>query len=190
MSIKKLAPLLLTLHVLVAGFFLPFAIIFAITGGLYTFGIRGQYETKNLELTLELPADPKLSELTERARLVLLESFKAAVPSGEPALKKMGTSWQFEWTGARADFTIEPTANPGVFKVSHKETGWHRFFVQLHKAKGGMPFKVLAGGLAVALLLLFASGAGLAFSRPREKTRFLYSLAIGFFAFALGVYIS
>ncbi len=182
--------MILITHVVFAGFFLPAALTFAITGGLYTFGIRGSYETKSLEIPLTLQTDPNLPELISVAKQVLLEHFHGEVPSGEPAVKKTGTSWNFEWTGARADFVLEPTTNSGVYKVSLKKTGFHRFFVQLHKAKGGWPFKVLAGGLAVAFVLLFASGVAIALTRPRETKRLIYSLSAGTAVFLICLYLS
>lgn len=191
MQFKKLLPLLSAGHVFCAGFFLPTAIVFAVTGGLYTFGIRGSYETKAQTVELPLRADPKLDELVEVAKSVLKDKFsQEQTPSGEAALKKAGTSWQFEWTGSRADFTLEPTQTPGSFKVSLKETGFHRFFVQLHKAKGGWPFKILAGGLATAFLFLFASGVGMAITRPAQAKRLKYSLAAGSLTFLICIFIS
>jgi hypothetical protein len=42
------------------------------------------------------------------------------------------------------DVIIEPTSQPLIAKLKVKNTSWHRQFVQLHKAKGGIPFKVYA----------------------------------------------
>ncbi len=191
MNLKKIQPLLIKGHILFAGFFLPAAVTFAITGGLYTFGIRGDYETKSLAVNLStLNSDPGVDELTTAARSILQDNFQAPTPSGSPGVRKAGTSWQFEWTGARADFTLEPTAEQGVYKATFKQTGWHRFFVQLHKAKGGWPFRVLAGGLAVAFLFLFASGVGMAVVRPMHAPLLRYSLLAGSTTFLLCLFLS
>lgn len=179
------------LHVVLAGFFLTPAIVFAITGGLYTFSITGKYDSQSASVTLDLPADPGLSILEATAKDVIAKDFNGAdEPSGKTGLKKAGTSWQFEWTGSRADFTLEPTNEPGKFKANYKRTTWHRFFVQLHKAKGGTIFKVLAGGLAVAFILIFLSGVLLALKNPRLKPLLFVSVGLGFTTFALAAFLS
>ncbi|MBX3021349.1 MAG: hypothetical protein KF799_06685 [Bdellovibrionales bacterium] len=172
-------------HVVFAGFFLPAAVVFSITGGLYTWGVKGSYESKSISKTLELPADPGLDQLTTLARSLINEDFQQQVPSGSAGLRKVGTSWAFDWSGSRADFSLEPTKEAGVYKASYKQTDPHRFFVQLHKAKGGWPFKVLAAGLALGFLILFATGVALAFINPRLTRVMVYSLAFGVAIFTI-----
>lgn len=170
------------LHVLLAGFFLPAAVMFSITGGLYTFGIRGDYQTTQNEIELSTNDTPSIEVLIARAKDTAI-SLTGRVPSGDPTLKKVGTSWIFEWTGSSFDLTIEPTASTNTARLSIKETSLHRYFVQLHKAKGGKPFKILAGFLAVAFLLLFLSGVLMAFSNPKLKSKLYLSAALGLIAF-------
>lgn len=170
-------------HVVLAGFFLPAAVMFSITGGLYTFSITGKYNTSAQPVSLVFTEEPTVSEAQEASKSYLLSSGKSSMPTGKASIKKMGTSWSFEWTGADYDFILEPTEEAGVYKASIKDTTWHRYFVQLHKAKGGFPFKVLAGGLAVAFLLMFVSGVALAATLPRMRKPLYMSVALGFIAF-------
>lgn len=188
--ILRYRQILTTIHVVIAGFFLPVAIMFAVTGGLYTFGVKGEYETKKLSLPLTMAAEPKLSELITAAEAILKEHNNGEVPTGSPGIKKAGTSWQFEWTGSNYDFTLDPTTTAGTYNVAIKETSAHRFFVQLHKAKGGLPFKILAGGLAAGLLALFFGGVLLAFSSPILKKKLYASFIFGAAAFAATAVIS
>jgi hypothetical protein len=44
--------------------------------------------------------------------------------------------------GSDKGVVLEPTLNPLIAQLKIKDTGWHRHFVQLHKAKGGIAFKV------------------------------------------------
>lgn len=174
---------LMRIHTLLAGFFLPVAVVFAVTGGLYTFGIKGDYDSTSKTLSLPISGKPSLEDAVSMARQLIETEFSAEVPSGSAGVKSVGTSWQFEWTGSRADFTLDPLSEPGQFKATYKKTTPHRYFVQLHKAKGGDPFKWMAGGLAVAFLFLFVSGAMISFTRPQLKPLFLKSLAAGLAAF-------
>ncbi|HMN68871.1 MAG TPA: hypothetical protein PKC28_10070 [Bdellovibrionales bacterium] len=181
--------LLVNVHVMTAGFFLVTGVMFAVTGGLYTYGVRGGYDTEKLSLSLDLPAEPTLSELEETARRVLAEN-NAPLPSGGPGMRKVGTSWSFDWSGVNYEFSLEPAAVAGRYNASIKKTDAHRFFVQLHKAKGGWPFKLVAAGLAMALLVLFMGGTLLAFSSPFLKRAFLYSFLAGGAVFAIAALTS
>jgi len=64
-----------------------------------------------------------------------------------------------------------------------KETSWHRQFVQLHKAKGGEPFKVYAVVFAIALLLLLVSGYTMAWQMPKLRKLTLISTLLGITVF-------
>ncbi|TXL17374.1 hypothetical protein BMR04_05860 [Methylococcaceae bacterium HT3] len=64
---------------------------------------------------------------------------------------------------------MEPTRNPFVAKLKIKKTGWHRLFVQLHKAKGGKAFKVYAAILATCLVVLFITGFIMAWQFKKLK---------------------
>jgi hypothetical protein len=64
-----------------------------------------------------------------------------------------------------------------------KNTGWHRHFVQLHKAKGGIAFKVYATILAVGLLFLLISGFIMAWQLPRLRKITLTSTILGLIFF-------
>lgn len=182
---------IIKLHVFIAGFFLPCAVTFAITGALYTYNIKGDYQLQTASVMLDIPIDPGLSSLEEKTQEILLQNFGGAhLPSGKSGLRKAGTSWQFEWTGSRADFTLEPTAEAGVYKAVYKRTSWHRFFVQLHKAKGGAVFKFLAGALAVGFILMFASGVLLALKNARLRPLLFVSLFLGLASFTAAALLS
>ncbi|MFK7790051.1 MAG: hypothetical protein AB8C95_11250, partial [Phycisphaeraceae bacterium] len=56
---------LIILHTVLAAFFLPMGIMYAITGGLYGLGLKGGYDTVETELKLEAPLDGELSTLVK-----------------------------------------------------------------------------------------------------------------------------
>ena len=169
---------LINIHLILGGFFLPVGLMFAITGGLYTFGFKGSYETKSWQIPAQADLVVELPYLLGVANQVLKVADLEA-PSGAAGVKKMGTAWQLEWTGSRADFILESTDKPEALKAQYKKTNGHRFFVQLHKAKGGLAFKILAGGFSVALILLLFSGIMMAMASPIYMKRMKISLAAG-----------
>jgi hypothetical protein len=156
------------IHMLLAAFMFPVALMFLVTGGLYTWGIKGSYESQSYQLELDQPLTDDqalLAELTETE----LQRLSVAPPSGAAKVKKLGTSFQLEWTGAARDVVLEPTADPLVAKLTVKETTWYRNLVQLHKAKGGQLFKVYAAILAVSLFTILLSGFLMAWAVPKYR---------------------
>lgn len=180
---------LLKLHLIFGSFFLPMGIMFALTGGLYTWGIYGNYVTQNEVIGLDAPAVAELGSLVKTAE-DFLQKHSLKPPTGTPSVKKMGTSWRLEWTGTHLDLLIEPTENPLELNASAKKTSVHRFFVQLHKAKGGIAFKILAGFFAFGLVGLFVSGLMLAQNHPRFKRLWWASTVLGILAFIIAATLS
>ncbi|NNJ94867.1 MAG: hypothetical protein HKP57_09010 [Halobacteria archaeon] len=180
---------LMRIHMLLAAFVLPVAIMFLVTGGLYTWGQKGSYVSESIDLALERPLadDPAmLSGLVTQA----LAERGLDMPSGGAKIKQAGTSYLFEWTGADLDVQLEPTTDPLTAKLKIKDTTWYRHLVQLHKAKGGQLFKYLAAFFAVSLLLILLSGFLMAMQLPRYRGQALAAMATGFAVFIAAVLYS
>jgi hypothetical protein len=173
---------LMKTHSLLAAFILPVAIMFFLTGALYTWGIKGDYDTTVHEINLNTPIKGDLSELVVIATKEL-EKYDIEAPTGQAKVKNFGEAFKLEWTGSKVDIIVEPTSRPLIAKLKIKKTSWHRQFVQLHKAKGGSPFKVYAVILAIALLLLLVSGFIMAWQMPKLRNLTLVSSSMGIVVF-------
>lgn len=173
---------LMKVHALLAAFILPVAIMFFVTGALYTWGIKGDYDTTTHEINLHSPIQAELSELVTIATEEL-KKHNIEAPTGKAKIKKIGEAFKLEWTGSKVDVIIEPTSKPLIATLQIKQTSWHRQFVQLHKAKGGDPFKVYAVVLATALLLLLISGFTMAWQTPKLRRLTLASALFGIAVF-------
>ena len=169
---------LIVIHTVLAAFFLPMGIMYAITGGLYGLGLKGGYETVTTELKLEAPLDGELSTMVKLAEDELARQ-GIAVPSGGASVKKGGTSYYLEWTGAVRDVQLHPTADPLVAEFKVKDTDVQRYFVQLHKAKGGEVFKWFAAVWMVGLVLLFLTGGVMAYAAKPYRRLALISTVAG-----------
>ena len=169
---------LMKAHALLAAFILPVAIMFFVTGALYTWGIKGSYDTSTYELQLKNPIQGELNELVALAKNELKRQ-NVEPPSGQAKIKRIGSSYKLEWTGSNIDVVVEPTSQPLIAKLQVKNTSWHRQFVQLHKAKGGTPFKVYAAAFSVALLCLLISGFIMAWQMPKLRKLTLVSSLLG-----------
>jgi hypothetical protein len=161
-------------HMLVAAFIFPVALMFLVTGSLYTWGFKGSYESESTVIDLQAPLT---GDLEQAVNLVQDELASRGIerPSGSPGIKRGGTSFKLEWTGAGRDVVLEPTADPGTARLTIKDTTWYRHLVQLHKAKGGQPFKFYAAILAASLFISLLSGFIMAWQVPRYRR-----LVIGF----------
>ncbi|NOQ16045.1 MAG: hypothetical protein GQ581_03215 [Methyloprofundus sp.] len=173
---------LIKLHMVVAAFIFPAALMFLLTGALYTWGIKGHYDTENFSVSLQQPMQNDKAWLTQLA-IHELNVRELSLPSGKAKIKAVGNSYYFEWTGAQLDIALAPTSNPFVAQLKIKRTGWHRLFVQLHKAKGGEAFKVYAVILASGLLFLFMTGMIMAWQMTKYRPLLLSSASIGILFF-------
>jgi len=181
--------MLVKVHLLLAAFIFPVAVMFLITGALYTWGIKGSYypETHMIALDKPLTEDqPFLVTLVERE----LRRLSVAPPSGDANLKKGGTSFKLEWTGSGKDVLLEPTADSRLAKLTIKETSWYRHLVQLHKAKGGQLFKIYAAILAASLFVILFSGFLMAWQIPQYRRLAIIFSAFGVCIFLLMIFAS
>lgn len=189
MTLPQLRKGIVLLHTVLAAFFLPMGLMYAVTGGLYGLGIKGDYRVTEHELALESPLAPDLAALVALAQQAL-DSRGIAPPSGSAGVRRSGTSFHLEWTGSRRDVELHPTADAGRALLKVKETDAHRFFVQLHKAKGAEAFKWFAAAWMVGLVLLLLSGGFIAIATRPYRRMACTSAAAGLAAFALLAWIS
>lgn len=168
---------------------IPVAVMFLLTGSLYTFGVKGNYITENHTVSTASALRPDLILLEPIIKDILKEK-SIAEPTGKLSIKKAGTSWELEWTGSRMDVILAPTEQPYQANLILKKTTPHRFFVQLHKAKGGLPFKLLAGFFALSLLLLVITGFIQAKQMPKYKIITFIYLGAGIVLFLLAAVLS
>ncbi len=174
---------------LLAAFILPAAILYPLTGALYTWGVKGGYETTKYSINLQqaLPKDKeKLQALVSKE----LTNKELEFPSGKAKIKTAGNSFMLEWTGSNLDVIIQPSAEPLIAQLIIKRTTLYRHLVQLHKAKGGLAFKVYAAIFACALSLLLITGFIMALKMPKFRLPVLLSLSSGLVVFIAMLYSS
>ena len=88
---------LMKFHALLAAFILPVAVMFAITGSLYTWGIKGSYSTDTYQVDLNEPLQSDIATLTKLAESEL-KALNMAAPEGKPKLKTFGSHFRVKWT--------------------------------------------------------------------------------------------
>lgn len=181
--------LLVKSHMALAAFVFPVALMFFITGALYTWGVKGSYDIESYQLLLKQPMHSDKGWLTGLVEHELSQR-NLPPPSGTAKIKQAGNSYYFEWTGAKLDIKLEPTRNPFVAKLKIKKTDWYRFLVQLHKAKAGQAFKIYATFLAISLMILFVTGFIMAWKISKYRPLLLSSVGLGILLFITMLTIS
>jgi hypothetical protein len=175
---------LIKVHLLLASFIFPAALMFIITGAFYTWEIKGSYNSEVHMLSLQKPLIDEqrvLVGIVERE----LEQRSISRPSGRAKVKKSGTSYHLEWTGSKRDVVLEPTPDELLAKLTIKETTWYRNLVQLHKAKGGQLFKIYAAIMAISLFTILLSGFIMAWQIPKYRNMALTFSASGIVIFLI-----
>ncbi|MFM7395631.1 MAG: PepSY domain-containing protein [Gammaproteobacteria bacterium] len=175
---------LISVHLWLAAFFLPIAVMFAATGALYTVSIKGSYVERSQSLELAQPLSSELSALTGIVERALNEA-GVEHPSGAASIKKAGTSFELEWTGASRDVLLKPTADPLRATLVIKETTPWRHMVQLHKAKGSEIAKGISVLWAIGLVIVLLSGLLMAWNVPTYRRTALTAGGFGLVTFAV-----
>ncbi len=171
------------LHLVLAAFMFPAVLMFLITGALYTWGNKGAWLEGSHRVTLASPyASQSQGNLTSVAVQVLLEQ-NIPVPSGSENFTGEGGQQSLTWTGARSEVSVAATDDPFVAEVAVREASFHRWMVQLHKAKGSVFFKIYATLLASVLFLLVASGVVMGMQAPALRRLTITSGGAGLAAF-------
>jgi hypothetical protein len=180
---------IMKVHALLAAFIFPVAIMFMITGALYTWGIKGSYTKTVYDIQLTEELQPDLAILTALA-IFELDKLKLSHPSGEAKVKSIGSNFMLEWTGSSKDINLEAIDNNSMAKLTVKETSWYRNLVQLHKAKGGIVFKIYAAVFAIALGLILISGFMMAWQAPKLKRLTIGAFVAGIGSFLVMIWLS
>ena len=165
---------LVLIHGYIAVFFLPFALLYAITGGLYILGETGGDERNTVEVTVSSPP----------------ENTAAAIELITPALTERG--WRIPKTSdnvrelqggyywGRFDETLRfAPSNNGNWVISHQQNSWYKQLVEIHKDHAGIYFSILGFGFAIGMFVLVISGAIMMFQSPVYRNTAIKLLAGG-----------
>jgi hypothetical protein len=180
---------LVHIHLVFAALLLPFIITFAITGALYTWGVKGAVEANQYDIVLSQPLKYEAEYLHHWLEDVL-EIKGIDTPSGQGKMKGNAELYQYQWSGSARSVSVAPSADPLVAKLSIEENSYYRYLVQLHKGKGGTIFKVYAAILAIGLVFLAFTGVIMALKMPKFRLLTQRYLIAGSLMFMLAVLLS
>jgi hypothetical protein len=174
------------IHLYVSVFFMPVAMMFAVTGGLEICGFHGN----SREQTIEVPLTQPLPEDINAQQSFVAEQLKKnnlSVPRGRAQFRR----GQFFWgrpTGRNVAMRIAQAGK--VAQIRIEIPSFYNRLALLHEARGGAAFNCLAVGFAIAMIVIYISGIMICWKAVKMRRAILVSFFVGLFVTAAAVFIS
>jgi hypothetical protein len=173
-------------HNYLSMFFLPVALLYAVTGGLYIMGVKGGTDRQVIEVATEqpLPQDAGTLQAFVEAHL---QGRGLRLPEGNAQFAR----GRFLW-GQPSGYHVmlEPLEGSTGTRILCNTPGLHSRMVMLHKAKCGTPFKVLSIAFAAAMTLIYLSGIVIGWRAVSLRKTFMAALAGGTLVTLILVWLS
>ena len=173
---------IIQIHMMLAAFLMPIAIMYFISGALYSLEIKGHVDKQIIPLQLNQPFIPNLDLLSQISKQALLDR-SLPLPSGEPELKKNKGSYELRWSDLKYAVKLRPTRNPMTVNLTFRERSLLTQVMRIHRAEAGSVFKVFTFVMVAGLIIMFASGIYMAQTIPKFRRPTLLAIAAGFITF-------
>jgi len=161
---------IINVHLATAAFFLPFAIMFLVTGALYTVGIKGSNKDRKERVPISTPLTSNELAPMVAAATEALDKLGVAKPSGAASVRKSpGGGQELFWGGVARDVTLRQTEKNTEVDLVISDATAYRKLVQLHKGKGSNFAKAISIIWAVGLAVIFLSGLSMVFASPKFR---------------------
>jgi hypothetical protein len=170
--------LIIKLHAIMACFFLPMALLYFISGALYSLDIKGSVDKQVYRLALDRPFAPDLAQLSDTVTAAL-EQHSLPLPGGHPSLARKKDSYEFRWGDVRRLVVVQSTDDPLHLELVYRQRSPLTQIMRIHRAEAGSLIRLLAVSMAAALVLVLASGVFLALGMPRLRRTALLALGTG-----------
>ena len=174
--------LIIRIHMLLAAFLLPIAIMYFISGALYTLDVKGHIDKQTIMLKLEHPFSPNIDVLFLATKQALLEK-QLPLPGGEPSLKKKKGSYELSWGDLKHAVKLRPTSDPMVVQLIIRERNVLAQVMRIHRADAGSAFKFFAIFLVAGLIIMFVTGIYMALTVAQLRKPAFITIAVGLFTF-------
>ncbi len=166
------------LHAFLACFILPMATLYFVSGVLYSSDIKGHIDKQVYKLQLESPFAPDLAKLSTLAQAALDER-DLLPPGGEAVIKESKGSYEYRWGDLKRLVVIQPTDDPLQAELVYRKRSPLVQVMRVHRAEAGTLVKIFSISMAIALLVILASGVFLAVGLPKLRRTALLSLGAG-----------
>lgn len=170
-------------HLYLSLFFLPAALIYALTGALYIFDVRENADAHIEEFVL--PSAPQKGEEQE-AILSVLRAHNLKIPNDTQVRIQRGSA-----TMGSIKYSASITTNKqGESIVRVTDRGLYGILLLMHKAKGKFYFDIIAVGFALSLVVFYLSGLIITSFCKKKRKQAFGAFALGLVITALAVWAS
>lgn len=157
---------------------MPMALLYFISGALYSLDIKGDVDKRVYTVALRQPFAPDLAQLSEPITAAL-EQRELSLPRGEPAISRKKDSYEFRWGDLRRLVVAKPTDDPLQVELVYRQRSPLTQVMRIHRAEAGSVLSLVSSSMAFALILILASGVYLALGMPRLRHTALLALGAG-----------
>lgn len=163
------------LHGYISMFFLPMALIYAVTGAFIIAGERG--ELKRTDIVIDAKSEV-FENIETQKELVINELRKRGenLPAGEPRL------WRKEFYWGRSssiNLSLKKAKQPGKAELQIRKPDLLFSTIILHRARGGRLFDYLGFAFAIAMIFFYVSGIFIFWKIKPKRFALSLTLVIG-----------
>lgn len=167
---------LISIHGYIAVFFLPMAVLYAITGAFYVVGVRGNVDDMRIELDLPSNWPTTTSDALDVAAKAL--AGRGVTLSNTPDRSIEISKDEYLFRSLNYSFRLTQSGTNRAV-VTYTKNGLYRQFVEIHKDHAGSLFSVLGFAFGIALFVLLLSGTVLILQLKQHRTPATYVLVLG-----------
>lgn len=167
---------LIKVHGYIAVFFLPMAILYAVTGAFYIVGQSGSTQTASMEFSLTSGWPQSFPEAREAVDHHLQKSRLKPVPRNVD--RRIQENDEFYWRGLTHSVTLTRTGETSA-TVTVNENGLFRQLVEIHKNHAGVLYSILGFAFGIAMAILIVSGSLMMFRSPLYRRTATWLLSSG-----------
>ena len=166
------------LHIYVSLFFLPVALLYALSGVAYILGADENILATNQTYTAQGIQLVQGNEQAQILGILAAQGIKAPASTSVRADRKRGGV-----TMGGVHYSVNAKPQGGDLLITATTRSLLGDIILLHKDKGGWYFSILAVGFGVTLVLLYLSGLMITlFASKKDRTPQLIVLALGVLA--------
>lgn len=174
------------IHIYVSLFFLPCALLYALTGMCYIFGIDQELGAKTQKFSIQ----GELVKGNEGEFIINALREKGIKVPENTAVRENKRGGGVMIGGVHYSIIAKAGEN-GVVEMEAKTRSLLGDLIMLHKDKGGWYFSVLAVGFGLSLVLLYISGLMITlFASKKDRKPQLIVLCVGILACVILGYLS
>jgi len=179
---------IIQLHMLFASFLFPIAVLYIVSGALYTFGVKGHVEKQVFTLTLENPFEPNLALLTKIVTKALEEK-KLVLPGGDPYVTKSKGVYKFRWKDLKYSVILVANKQRYSADLTYRKRSVLTQLMRIHRGVAGDKFKLLSIIATAGLLFTFVTGLYMAFRTTKHRYRSLLAMILGLLTFFVVLFV-